>query len=106
MGSISSKAKRLASTKAKVVVTPRIPQDIIDEILDHLVTDSGARYLRTCALVSKSWIPSCRRHLFRVGSFTAASLREWLKKFPVPEDSPAHYVRDIWENLRDYATLW
>ena len=95
MGSKSSKPKRLASTKAGVGVTPRIPQDIIDEILDHLVTDSGAGHLRKCALISKSWVPSCRRHLFHTVTFTTASVREWFKTFPLPEESPAHHVRDL-----------
>jgi len=95
MGSKSSKAKRLASTKPRVVVIPRIPQDVIDEILDHLHTDSGAKHLRVCALVSKSWLPSCRRHLFHTTAFTMTSVRGWLKTFPVPEESPAYYVRDL-----------
>ena len=95
MRSKSSKPKCLASTKAEAVVTPRIPQDIIDEILDHLVTDSGDGHLRACALVSKSRVPSCRRHLFHTVAFTAASLREWLNTFQGTEESPAHHVRDL-----------
>ena len=76
-------------------IVPIIPQDIIDEILDHLATDAGFRSLRTCALVSKSWAPSCRRHLFHTIDFTSKNMDRWLKTFPIPDQSPAHDVRDL-----------
>ena len=107
MGSKTSKAKRPSeekrptSAKTTVVIDSRIPRDIIDEILDHLAADSGPSirtfrsHLRACALVSKSWIPPCRRHLFRTIYFTLKDMKRWLETFPVPEESPAHYVRDL-----------
>ena len=84
MGSNTSKVK-----------TPRIPQDIIEEILDHLAADSDSGSLRACALVSKSWVQSSRRHLFRTIPFSHRDMDKWLKAFPVPEESPAHYVRAL-----------
>ena len=76
--------------------TPRIPQEIIDKILDHLSTiDPLLEYLPLCALVSKSWVSSCRRHLFRTATFTPEDMAKWLKMFPVPEEGPAHHVRDL-----------
>ena len=91
MESKTSKAKRPASAKTKVAVVPRIPQEIIDEILDHLTTDS----LQSCALVSKSWVPSCRRYLFHTIIFTTKNMNRWAETFPVPAQSPTHYVRDL-----------
>ena len=86
MGSKISKAKRLAATT---------PQDIIDEILDHLAADSDFQSLRACVLVSRSWVPSCRRHLFHTADLTRGKMNIWLYAFPVPEESPAHHFRAL-----------
>ena len=80
---------------------PRIPNEIIDEVLNHLVAgsaswdDSLQRSLQSCSLVSKSWVPSCRRYLFHTIIFTSRDVNKWLKTFPMPEKSPAHYVKDL-----------
>ena len=126
MVSKTSNAKPPTPTKTEGVITIRIPQDIIDEILDRLANDpdfdaalpsqhppseprpppefepglqpiqAGAfRSLRICSLVSKSWVQSCRRHLFRAVDFTSWDVGLWVKTFPVPEESPAHHVRDL-----------
>ena len=96
------KARR--SVKNKAVAVPRIPQDIIDEILDYLAADSAfdVGSLQSCALISKSWVSSCRRHLFHTILFTSARITRWLKTFPVPEGSPAHYVRDLHLSVWDH----
>ena len=75
----------------------RIPNEVLDEILKHLIADSGScnNSLRSCSLVSKSWVPSCRRHLFHTIIFTPRDVTRWLKTFPVPKESPAHYVKDL-----------
>jgi len=74
---------------------PTIPHDIINEILDHLAKDSDLQTHRACSLISRSWVQPCQRHLFHTVRFTPASSRRWLRIFPVREESPAHYVRDI-----------
>ncbi|KAF9645582.1 hypothetical protein BDM02DRAFT_3119985 [Thelephora ganbajun] len=105
MGSKTSKAKRIASVDTKTVaapVVPRVPQEIVDEIMDHLATDSDSRSLRSCSLVSKSWVPSCQRHLFHTILFTSRDTERWVKKFPLPEQSPAHHVRDLGFSLGGY----
>jgi len=82
--------------KAKtVIIGHRIPQDIIDEIVDHLAIDSDFQSIRACALVSKSSVQTCRRHLFRIVAFTPRDVDKWFKTFPVPEESPAYHVRDL-----------
>ena len=95
MGSKPSKAKRRTPVKTKAGIAPRIPQEIIDEILDHLAADSDHRSLSSCALVSKPWVPLCRRRLFHTVLFTMRDMTKWLETFPVPEQSPAHYIRDL-----------
>ena len=103
MGSKVSTAKRSTPPKTKAVTAPVIsrdtipviPHDIINEILDHLAGDSAFRSIRACALLSKSWVQPCRYHLFHTALFTPASAREWLKTFPIREESPAHYVKDL-----------
>ena len=84
-----------APVQTKMVVTTRIPQDIINEISDLLAAASDFRSLRSCALLSRSWVQPCRRHLFRVVVFTSKEAARWLKTFPEPEESPAHHVRDL-----------
>ena len=95
MCSETSETKRSTPAKPKALIIPRIPQDIVDEILDHLAADSDFRSLQVCALVSKSWTQFCRRHLFHTVSFASRDMDKWLKMFPVPEESPACHVRDL-----------
>jgi len=85
MGSGSSKANRPAPLETTTLVIPRAPQEIIDEIAS----------LRSCFLVAKSWVPSCRRHLFHTVTFASRDVDRWLEVFPVPEESPAHHLRDL-----------
>ena len=89
MGRIFSK---LAGS-TKTVGVPRVPQELIDEILDHLAKDT--RTLHSCSLVAKSWIYPSRRHLFSTLFLTANDVTKWSKIFPNPEDSPAGHVRDL-----------
>jgi len=95
MGAKTSKPKPPTPVETKMVTIPRIPQDIIEEILDHLATDLDFRSLRSCALVSKSLVQPCRRHLFHTTVFTSRDMNSWLKAFPVPGEGPAHYVRHL-----------
>ena len=92
---------RLTSVETKTATVPRIPQEIIDQILDHLATNSDSfQLLRSCALVSKPWVPSCRRHLFHAILFSSVSVAKWLETFPVPEGSPAHHVKNLRFSIR------
>ncbi|KAG5653461.1 hypothetical protein H0H81_000230 [Sphagnurus paluster] len=42
---------------------PTLPAELIDIIIDHLHSDVQA--LKACILTSKTWVPSCRYHLFQ-----------------------------------------
>ena len=94
MDSKGSTSKRPTSPNTEAAAIPRIPQEIIDEILNHLATSlTLATTFQSCSRVSKLWVPSCRRHLFHTVIFTSKKMDRWLKAFPVPEESPARYVR-------------
>lgn len=88
MGRIFSKLTRSVQTG-----DPRVPQELVDEILDHLAKDMTS--LRSCSLVSKSWIHPSRRHLFATLFLTASDITKWSRTFPNPENSPAKHVRDL-----------
>ena len=67
---------------------------MLDHIVDHLHDTRGA--LRNCCLVSKSWVPRARKHLFASVSFrTVKRLKLWKKKFPDPLTSPAGYAKAL-----------
>jgi len=68
------------------------------EILDHIVDLLHDRQtpLRSCCLVSKSWVPRARTHLFAEVEFdTAKSLQSWKGTFPDPSTSPARYTKAL-----------
>ena len=104
MDSKTSETKHSTPFKTEMAGVPRVPQEIIDEILDHLAaniptsnphSNLAVRSLQSCALVSKSWVPLCRRHLFHTILFVPKDMVKWLSMFPVPEESPAHHVKDL-----------
>lgn len=72
---------------------PKIPQELVHEILDHLAKETAT--LRSCSLVAKSWIYPSRSHLFNTLLLTATDVVKWNKAFPNPEDSPAMHVKDL-----------
>ena len=102
MGSNASKVENTIPVETNTAIIPTIPQDVIDEILAHLAAETGGRArvlasstLKACALVSKPWVQSCQRHLFRVVKFTSGNVNGWFEAFPVPEESPGRHVRDL-----------
>ena len=73
---------------------PRLPSEIVDYIIDFLHDDRNA--LKRCCLVSESWIPRARRHLFNeIELDEFSSLKAWGKLFPDPAKSPAYHVRSL-----------
>lgn len=89
MGRAFSKLTRLTRTAGD----PKVPQELVDEILDYLARDAAT--LRSCSLVAKSWIYPSRRHLFNTLFLAAGEINRWNETFPNPEDSPAGHVRDL-----------
>ena len=71
---------------------PHLPPELLDQIVDLLYDVRDA--LKACCLVSKSWIPRARRHLFSHIAFRSTkNLQSWKTLFPDPSTSPASYTR-------------
>ena len=74
--------------------TPHLPAELLDHVVDHLQDAKHA--LRKCCLVSKSWIPRTRTHIFACVRFrTKVDLESWKKTFPDPLISPARYTKTL-----------
>lgn len=76
-------------------MSPYLPPEILDLILDCLYDNRTT--LEACCLVSKSWIPRARRHIFALVRFgpLGRSIASWIETFPDPSDSPAHHTRRL-----------
>jgi len=73
---------------------PRLPREILDYAVDLLHDKPDA--LKQCCLVSKSWVPRTRRHLFADINFNSFDdLEAWKKTFPDPVNSPAYHTRSL-----------
>ena len=71
-----------------------LPPEMLDHIVDLLHDDPET--LEQCCLVSESWVPRARKHLFaRIGFDSASHLGLWKKTFPDPSNSPAHYAHTL-----------
>ncbi|KAF7377783.1 hypothetical protein MSAN_00201600 [Mycena sanguinolenta] len=71
---------------------PVLPQELIDEIIDHLANCSD--HLRTCSLVSRAWVPRCRSHLFKTCRLYSHSVVGFRDILSVPGCT---FLRDICE---------
>jgi len=71
-----------------------LPPEILDYIVDLLQDEREA--LKECCLVSKSWIPRTRKHLFAyIGFHDWRDLRAWGWAFPDSSRSPTHYTHTL-----------
>ena len=71
-----------------------LPAELLDHVVDYLHDTQDT--LRNCCLVSKSWVPRARKHLFAdIGFPTEESVRSWKETFPDPSTSPAHYTQNL-----------
>ena len=71
--------------------SPRLPAELLDHTVDFLHNSRGT--LKSCCLVSKSWTPRARKHLFAETTFrTPRQLKSWKTMFPDPSTSPARYT--------------
>lgn len=71
-----------------------LPPEVLDHIADFLQDDVES--LRQCCLVSKSWVPRTRKHLFTVAEFRSQDdLDAWKETFPDSSKSPARYARTL-----------
>ena len=79
------------------------PPEILDHIVDLLHDDPDA--LERCCLVSGSWVPRTRKHLFAAVTFnTRGSIEAWKTTFPSPSDSPGYHTRTLVITCPEIAT--
>ena len=97
------KKRELPSGRRGVQVTTRttmsnpcLPAEVLDHVVDLLQNTEHA--LRNCSLVSKSWIPRARKHIFADIRLDAKGLRSWRETFPDPSASPASYAKILFVN--------
>ena len=71
------------------------PPEIVDLIIDR-PHDQPAT-LKTCCVVSKSWIPRARKQLFAHVEFhdSKSPIDLWKRAFPDSSNSPAHHIRSL-----------
>ena len=70
---------------------PYLPAELLDPIVDYLRDTRDA--LKSCCLVSISWVPRTRMHLFAKVTFkTSEHLQSWKTTFPDPSTSPARHT--------------
>jgi hypothetical protein len=76
------------------MLSPRVPAELQDHIVDLLHDERDT--LKSCCLVSKSWIPRTRKQLFSDIMFrTQEQVRSWQTLFPDPSISPACFTRTL-----------
>ena len=74
---------------------PYLPPEILDHIID--VIHDTPETLKKCCLVSKSWVPRTRKHLFTdIKIRSADDLKSWNETFPDPSTSPAHHTKTLY----------
>lgn len=69
-----------------------LPEEVLDEILSHLPSDNG-RTLRSCSLVSKSWLEPSRRLLFANIIIRRDNYQSWREKIPPTKTGLLHHIR-------------
>ena len=73
---------------------PYLPPEIFDSIIDILHDELET--LRNCSLVSKSWVPRTRMHLFANVMFRSpVDIDAWKRTFRDPAKSPAHHTHSL-----------
>ena len=89
--------KRWALRPTLVGTTMRapLPPEIFELVIDHLHDEPNT--LKPCCLVSKSWVPRSRIHLFAQVTFDPAGspIESWVKAFPDPSNSPVYHTRRL-----------
>ena len=80
------------------------PPEILDFVIDLLRDEPQA--LKKCSLVSESWIPRTRKHLFATVKFqSSVDLEAWKGTFPDPAGSPAYNSRLLSVRCAESVTI-
>ena len=87
-------ALSIALLTGTVMSDPHLPQETIDDVIDLLHNKPEA--LKACCLVSKSWVPRTRKHLFAEIEFISVErIESWKRTFPEPSTSPAYHTHTL-----------
>jgi len=71
-----------------------LPPETLDYTIDLLHDEPDA--LKRCCLVSKSWVPRTRKHLFAdIKLRSSSDLKSWKKTFPDAANTPAFHTRTL-----------
>jgi len=82
---------------------PYLPPEILDHVVDLLHNEPEA--LKQCCLVSKSWVPRIRRHLFAYIKFHSADdLGSWKRTFLDVANSPAYHAHTLFVGCPSLVT--
>ena len=73
---------------------PHLPQELLEEILSYLSSDDS-RSLRSCSLVSKSWLDPSRRFLFSSVWIDTAAYQSWLDNISPKNPELLRHVRSL-----------
>ena len=93
-----------SALRSGTTMSSSLPPEILDHVVDHLHDEPDT--LKACCVTSKSWVSRTRTHLFSRIEFLKSTFQSWMKAFPDPSNSPAHYTRSltIYENCLVVAT--
>lgn len=95
--------KLISTLRPTTMSSPHLPPETLDYILDLLHDD--AETLKDCCLVTKSFVPRTRKHLFsRVELDVPWLVDGWKKTFPDPAISPAYHTRYLFIGFFDTIT--
>lgn len=72
---------------------PNLPQEIKDQVIDLLHDDDET--LRSCALVSHSWLRQCQKHLFAEVRINYHLLMKWCRNVGPGEDGLSSFTRKL-----------
>ena len=101
---VSQQSSRLSTKTAMSNPKPCLPPETLDSIIDFLRDKPWV--LKACCLVSKSWIPHARKHLFANVKFrSSVDLEAWKRAFPDPEKSPAYHTRSLSVRCAESVTI-
>ncbi|KAF9644036.1 hypothetical protein BDM02DRAFT_3103536, partial [Thelephora ganbajun] len=70
-----------------------LPQEIQDHVIDLLHDDDET--LRSCALVSRSWLRQSQKHLFAEVRINYHFLMKWCRNITPGEDGLSSFTRKL-----------
>ncbi|KAF9645260.1 hypothetical protein BDM02DRAFT_3120483, partial [Thelephora ganbajun] len=83
---------------------PHLPPEICDYIVDLLHDNRDT--LGRCCLVSRSWVPRTRKHLFaNIKLLGIHHLERWKRAFPDSSRSPVHYTHTLTIGCPEVVTV-